>query len=209
MAKPSLIVIGAGGHARACIDVVESQGIYQVAGLIGRPHELNERHIGYAVIASDEAMPELAAQYQYALIAVGHMGTAATRIRLYQQALSLGFELPTLLASTAQISPHAKIGPGTIVMHGAIINAGAIIGSNCIINSRALVEHDARVDDHCHLSTGAILNGNAHMQQGAFVGSGSIIKEGVVLGKDSLIGMGLSVRHHQPEHARFVGVGKK
>lgn len=205
MAKPSLILIGAGGHAHACIEAIESQGHYQVAGLIGQPHEVHERHLGYAVIASDDDLPALAKEYQYALIAIGHMGTAALRTRLYQQALALQYELPTVLASTARISPHAKIGAGTIVMHGAIVNAGARIGNNCIINSRALVEHDVRMDDHCHLATGAILNGNVHMQEGGFVGSASVIKEGLQLGKDCLIGMGLAVRHHQPDQARFVG----
>ena len=39
MIEPSLILIGAGGHARSCIDVIEQQGEYQIAGMIGMPDE--------------------------------------------------------------------------------------------------------------------------------------------------------------------------
>jgi len=35
MTKPSLILIGAGGQARACIDVIEQEGFFQISGLIG------------------------------------------------------------------------------------------------------------------------------------------------------------------------------
>ncbi|MGY8817451.1 MAG: DapH/DapD/GlmU-related protein [Pseudomonadales bacterium] len=41
--------------------------------------------------------------------------------------------------------------------------------------------------------------------EASFVGSGSIIKEGISIGKRCVVGMGLSVRHHQLDHTRFVG----
>ena len=160
MSKPSVILIGAGGHAHACIDVIEQHGQYQIAGLVGMQEEMHTQHLGYAVIATDAELPQLAKNYQYAFITVGQIRSPDTRIRLYQQAIQLGFSLPDIIAPTAHVSGHATIGAGTIVMHGAIVNAGARVGKNCIINTRALVEHDAIVEDHCHISTGAILNGS-------------------------------------------------
>jgi sugar O-acyltransferase (sialic acid O-acetyltransferase NeuD family) len=208
MSKPSVILIGAGGHAHACIDVIEQQGQYQIAGLVGMQEELHTQHLGYAVIATDAELPQLAKDYQYAFIAVGQIGSPDRRIRLYQQAIQLGFSLPDIIAPTAHVSRHATIGSGTVVMHGAIVNAGARVGNNCIINTRALVEHDAIVEDHCHISTGAILNGSVYIGAGSFVGSGCVIKDGITLGKSCLVGMGLCVRHNQADHTRFVGHDK-
>lgn len=208
MSKPSLILIGAGGHAHACIDVIEQHGQYQIAGLVGMPEEMHAQHLGYSVIATDRNLAELAKAYQYVLITVGQIRSPDSRIRLYQQATELGFQLPVVIAPTAHVSRHATIGAGTLVMHGAIVNAGARVGNNCIINTRALVEHDATVEDHCHVSTGAILNGNVCIGAGSYIGSGSVIKEGVSIGKGCLVGMGLSVRHNQADHARFVGNDK-
>lgn len=208
MSKPSLILIGAGGHAHACIDVIEQHGQYQIVGLVGMPEEMHAQHLGYSVIATDRNLAELAKAYQYVLITVGQIRSPDSRIRLYQQATELGFQLPVVIAPTAHVSRHATIGAGTLVMHGAIVNAGARVGNNCIINTRALVEHDATVEDHCHVSTGAILNGNVCIGAGSYIGSGSVIKEGVSIGKGCLVGMGLSVRHNQADHARFVGNDK-
>ncbi|MDB4409459.1 acetyltransferase [Gammaproteobacteria bacterium] len=205
MSKPSVILIGAGGHAHACIDVIEHHGQYQIAGLVGMQEEMHSQHLGYAVIATDAELPQLAKDYQYAFITVGQIRSPDTRIRLYQQAIQLGFSLPVIIAPTAHVSDHATIGAGTIVMHGAIVNAGARVGKNCIINTRALVEHDATVEDHCHISTGTILNGSVSIGLGSFVGSGSIIRDGITLGKNCVVGMGLCVRHNQADNTKFVG----
>lgn len=205
MSKANLILIGAGGHARSCIDTIEQEGSYKIAGLVGLVQEVGSKQFGYEVLAPDSELIELAKQYPYALITLGQIITAEYRIRLYQQALDVGFKLPAVIAPTAYVSPHATIGAGTIVMHGAIINAGAVVGNNCIINTRALIEHDAHVADHCHISISAILNGDTSIGTGSFIGSGTIIKEGVSVGASALVGMGLTVRHDLSKNTKFLG----
>ena len=205
MDKPSIILIGAGGHACACIDVIEQQGQFVIAGLVGRQNEVGLKHLGYSVIAADDDLVNLAKIYQYAFIAVGQIQSPDARIRLYQQAVQLGFQLPTVISPSAYVSCHALIGAGTIVMHGAIVNAGAKVGNNCIINTRALIEHDVTIEDYCHISTSAIFNGGANAGTGCFVGSGSVIKEGVSLGSNCVVGMGLSVRRNLLANTKFAG----
>lgn len=210
MTKPMLILIGAGGHARSCIDVIEQQGYFQIAGLVGTPEQMDNQHAnyGYAVIGVDDDLFNLAKSYQYALITIGQMQSAEHRIRLYQHTEQLGFQFPTIIAPTAYVSRHSTLGAGTIVMHGAIINSGASVGNNCIINSRSLIEHDARVEDHCHISTGAIVNGDVMVGAGSFIGSGSVIKQGIAIGRDCLVGMGVGVRHDLTNCTQFTGYDK-
>ena len=204
MSKPSLILIGAGGHARACIDVIEHLDTFDIAGLIGNEEELQHECLGYRVIATDSDFAKLAKQYQYAIITVGQIESALLRQRFYDQAVVIGFKLPTIISPTAHVSRHAVVGDGTMVMHGAIVNAGAKVGNNCIINTNALIEHDAIVADNCHISTGAIVNGAANIGFGSFVGSGSIIKQGTRLGSNSVVGMGITVRHDHTENSRIL-----
>lgn len=208
MTKPKLILIGAGGHADACIDVIEQHGGYQIGGLIGKQEEVHSNHFGYEVIGTDGDLPLLVKDYPFALITVGQIKTPDHRIRLYQQAIELGFQLPTIVSPRAHVSHHANVGAGCIVMHGAIVNAGATVGNNCIINTRALLEHDVAVADHCHISTGAILNGDVKIGAGSFIGSGSIIKQGLMLGQRCIVGMGVSVRHDQAANVQFLGSNK-
>lgn len=204
MNRPTLILLGAGGHARACIDVIEAQGEFDIAGLIGSPAELGSFVLGYPVLGGDADLASLAQLHRLALVTVGQVGSPALRRRLYRQALGLGMVLPTIVSPRAYVSRHARIGGGSIVMHGALINAGAEVGANCIINTNALVEHDARVGDDCHIATGAILNGGVRVGEGGFVGSGSVVREGLTLGRDCLVGMCQSVRRDVADGAQIL-----
>jgi sugar O-acyltransferase (sialic acid O-acetyltransferase NeuD family) len=208
VSKPNLILIGAGGHAHACIDVIEQEGRYQIAGLVGLEEQKHTQQFGYDVVACDDALSELAKTYKYALITLGQIQTAEHRLRLYQTALQCGFEMPVVIAPTARVARHAMIGSGSIVMHGAIVNAGAKVGINCIVNTCAVIEHGTGVGNHCHISTGAILNGDVSVGAGSFVGSGCVIKEGVSIGKRCLVGMGLTIRHNLADDARVAGYDK-
>ena len=53
MKQESILLIGAGGHARACIDVIEQGKQFTVAGLIGLPHEVGSQVLGYSVLGMD------------------------------------------------------------------------------------------------------------------------------------------------------------
>lgn len=208
MTTPQLILLGAGGHARACIDVIEQQGHFKVVGLVGLPDQVGDEIFGYPVFSSDEKLSEIALSFRFALIAVGQIKSSVSRIRLFEDGVKLGFEFPRIVSPHAHVSPHAVIGAGTIVMHGAIVNAGATIGENCIINSRALIEHDSIIEDHCHISTGSVINGSVAIGRGSFIGSGSIIKEGIKIGRDCIVGMGCFVRHDVKDRTRFLSVSK-
>lgn len=194
MKKPGLILIGAGGHAHVCIDVIEQHGQYEIVGLVDQLAEMDKVHLGYTVIATDDELPTLIKNFKHALITVGQIKTPDTRLRLYKQASENGFQFPVIVAPTATVSRYAKIGAGTIIMPGAVVNAGAKVGENCIINSCALIEHDADIGSHCHVSTGAIVNGGVTIGEGSFIGSGALIREGVSIGERCVIRMGTCVR---------------
>jgi sugar O-acyltransferase (sialic acid O-acetyltransferase NeuD family) len=206
MSKPNLILIGAGGHARACIDTIEQEGVYEIAGMVGLGNEVGSKLFGYAVIATDFDIPELVKHYQFALVTLGQINGAERRTKLFTQARKAGFILPTVIAPTAYVSTHSTIGSGTVIMHGAIVNAGAQVGQNCIINSNSLIEHDVAIKDHCHISTGAILNGGTSIGTGSFIGSGAVIKEGISIGSNTLVGMGLNVRKNVGCNEKYLGM---
>jgi sugar O-acyltransferase (sialic acid O-acetyltransferase NeuD family) len=202
--KHNIILIGAGGHARSCIDVIEQNGIFNIAGFIGTQDELHNEIMGYSVLGIDNDLPDLVKKYKYAIITVGQIETHAIRQSLYKKLVQLGFLLPSIISPIAHVSKNAVIGNGSIIMHGAIVNSNAKVGNNCIINSSALIEHDANIGHHSHISTGAIVNGGVSVGLGSFIGSGSVIKQGVTLGKGCIVGMGLSIRHNHADQSKIL-----
>lgn len=198
MSEASLLVVGAGGHARACLDVIEAQGRFSVAGLVGLHSQVGGQLLGYPILGSDADLPALVQRHPNALLAVGQIRSAALRTRLFEELLGHGFRMPVIVSPLARVSRHASVGAGTIVMHGAIINSGAVIGRNCIINSQALIEHDTLIADHCHVSTAAVVNGAVTVGTGTFIGSNATVREGLRIGEHCVIGMGERVHADCP-----------
>ncbi len=172
--KEPIILIGGGGHCRACIDVLEQDGRFAIAGIVDRPEKQNQKVLGYPVIGSDADLPDLVKRHRNALITLGQIKSPTRRMELFGEMKQMGARFPVIVSPLAYVSKHAHIGDGTIVMHLALISAGASVGKNCIINTKALVEHDSVIEDHCHVATGAVVNGGACIGLGTFLGSGSI-----------------------------------
>ncbi|MFN5319598.1 MAG: NeuD/PglB/VioB family sugar acetyltransferase [Bacteroidia bacterium] len=183
----SLILIGGGGHCKSCIDVIESEGTYTIAGILDSIKPIGERVLGYPILGKDTMLEELAAKGHAFFITIGQIKTPAPRIALYNRIEACGAEMPVIISPLAHVSKHAKVGKGSIIMHYALVNAAAEIGHNCIINSRALVEHDALIGNHCHISTGALINGGAKVGDFSFIGSGAVFREGISLPENSFI----------------------
>jgi sugar O-acyltransferase (sialic acid O-acetyltransferase NeuD family) len=190
MNTAAILLAGAGGHARACIDVIEQEGRFALAGLVGLPHEAGTNVWGYPVLGTEADLPALLRDHASVLVAVGQIKTPDPRMRLFDLLQQHGAAFPVIVSPRAYVSPRASLGAGTIVMHGAIINAGATVGRNCILNSQSLVEHDSQIGDHCHISTNAAVNGGARIGAGTFIGSGTCVRECVSIGERCVIGMG-------------------
>lgn len=193
MNKAPLLLVGAGGHARACIDVVEQEGRFAVAGLIGLPTEVGTTVSGYLVVGTDEDLPDVLRKHRQALVSIGQIKTPEPRLRAFSLLERSGVVQPAIVSPRAYVSRHAKVGVGTIVMHGAIINAGASVGRNCIINSLALIEHDVVIEDHCHIATSAAINSGVHIGRATFIGSGTTVRQSTRIGERCVIGMGQRV----------------
>ena len=201
--KASILLIGGGGHCRACVDVLEQEGRFQIEGVVERNGGPREAVLGYPVLGTDEDLIQFRKNYEFALVTVGQIRSANTRQRLFEKLCELGYKLPVIVSPRAYVSPHAKLGSGTIVMHDALVNAGAHVGENCILNSKSLIEHDAVIGDHCHISTGSILNGETQIGQESFVGSGVVVREGVRVGARSLVAGGARVMKDLPENSNY------
>lgn len=189
-----IVLIGGGGHCKSVIDVIESGGKYNIAGILEKTDDTTIDVLNYKVIGSDLDFDEIAKKIKYAIVTVGQIKSAELRAKLFLMAKTAGFLMPVIVSSRAYVSRHATIGEGTFIAHDVLINANVTIGRNCIINSKALIEHDSTIENNCHISTGALINGGVKIEDNCFLGSGAVTREGVVIIKDSFIKAGSLVK---------------
>ena len=121
----NLILIGGGGHCLSCIDVIELQNYYRIAGLVD--NKLRKK-FKYKILGKDEDLKQIFKKYKSALVTIGFIKDFEKREKTFLNLKKIGFKMPSIISPLAYVSPKAKIGEGTIIMHGAIINRGAIIG---------------------------------------------------------------------------------
>ena len=209
MNREPLILVGGGGHCKSCIDVIEAEGRYSIAGIVDVREKLHRKLLGYEVIGHDNDLPALVADYGNFLITLGHLRSPAARIRLFVALKELGARLPIVISPLARVARTATLGEGSIVMHGTVVNADAKIGKNCIINTGAIVEHDAIVGDHTHISTGCTVNGECRVGTGCFVGSRSVLVQTVSVPDETMVGAGAVVTRSIADPGIYAGIPAK
>ncbi len=200
-----IVLVGAGGHCKSCIDVIEQTGLYNIVGLVDKPELIGTKLLGYEIKWSDDQLPKLAKQYENFIVTVGHIISPLIRIKLFKLLKELNVNIPSIISHKAYISKHSKIGEGTILFHGVVVNADAKIGDNCIVNSKSLIEHDVVIGDNCHISTNSVVNGGVCIGDNVFYGSGTISKEYISIADDVLIAGASFVRKNIKQSGVYAG----
>lgn len=203
-----VVGIGAGGHAKILVELLQVVGGYTLVGFTDpRPDLMNTRLLGVPILGDDSLLPGLRCEgVEAAFVGVGATRDVSVRKRLYEIASGLGFEMLTLVHPRAYVSPSARLGRGTVVLPGAVINTDVTIGDNVTVYSGVIIEHDSVIGDHVHLSPGVHLAGGVSIGCEAFVGIGASIIQGIRIGASAVIGGGAAVIRDVPSGTTAVGV---
>ncbi len=200
-----IIIIGAGGHAKVCIELLQAMG-ESIAYCIGT-EDSPDRCLGFSVLKGDKHLVGLYQQgYRRAFIAVG---SNKLREELAAKVLSNGYEMVNAISPHAVISSTARLGIGIAIMAGVVINADTIIKDFTIINTGATVDHDCYVGKLVHIAPQSSLAGNVIVGDYSFLGSGCCIIPGVNIGKNVTIGAGGVVISDIADENIVVGVPAK
>lgn len=196
-----VVIVGNGGHARACLDAWPTDGATEVVGYVG-PEKGDV--LGLPYLGTDDDLPALASDgIDGAFVALG-----ANRVRraVAERCAAAGLELVSALAPSAQVGATAHVGAGSIVMHRAVLGANAVVGRGSVVNNGTTVDHDCVVGDFVHLAPGVNLAGTVTVGDGAMVGIGASVVPGVRIGTGATVGAGAVVIRDVPDGQTVVGV---
>ncbi|HVJ68444.1 MAG TPA: acetyltransferase [Caulifigura sp.] len=198
---PSLLILGAGGHAKVVADAARQSG-WTIAGFIDelRLERAGEPFAGSVILPASALMGSADVA-----VALG-IGDCGARLSNARRLISYGHELPVVIHPRAIVATSAKIGPGSQVLAGAVVNPDAELGAAVIVNTAATVDHDCRIADGVHLAPGVHLAGNVTVGEGTLMGIGSVVKPGVRIGQRCIIGAGSVVIDDLPDAVTAYGV---
>lgn len=200
--KHDIVVVGAGGHAKVCIELLRAMG-EAVAFCVGTD-DSPASCVGIPVLYGDDNLARLRAEgYHRVFIA---LGPNRLRMRLAHVAAELGFELVNAISPRAVVSSSAQLGAGIAIMAGAVINAEARIGDLSIINTGASIDHDCIIEAGVHIAPQSALAGKVQVGAGTFLGLGCKVIPEVRIGANVIIGAGAVVVNNIDDGATAVGV---
>lgn len=190
-----IYLIGASGHAKVVIEIIEQQGFF-IGGL-------QDANPAIKSLFDYHVFEELPAFFDpnndEVFISIGN-----NAIRK-QIASLLDYKYVTAIHLHAIISKRITIGEGTAIMAGVTINSDVQIGKHVIVNTNASIDHDCILGDFVHVSPNSALAGNVIVGEGTHIGIGASIIQGVKIGSWCTIGAGAVIIRDVPDGATVVG----
>jgi UDP-perosamine 4-acetyltransferase len=205
--RDDVVVVGAGGHARACVEILRETGSAVRACVVsddyaaGAPADC----LGAPVLAGLAWLETLRREgVDRVLVAVGD--NSARRSLAREARERYGMRLVGAVAPGAALAPSARIGNGVVVMRGAVVNTGAVLGDLAVVNGGAVVEHDCTIGEAAHVAPGCALGGGVSVGPRALVGIGATVLPKVRIGADAVVGAGSVVTRDVADGATVLGV---
>jgi sugar O-acyltransferase (sialic acid O-acetyltransferase NeuD family) len=177
-----VVVVGAGGHAKALVEGLTARGARIVAYVDPQPAPwLEARHY-----TSEDEFED-----REAVVVIGLGGTKpeelSRRCRIANAWRERGFATPAIIHPTAFVSKMARIDAAAQIMAGAIIQPSAAVGGMVIVNTGAIVEHDAHVGEGSHVAPGAVVLGAAKVGAFAMIGANAVVLPGTEVPDGALV----------------------
>ena len=201
-----LVVVGAGGHGRETLDIVEAvnavEPTWEFVGFVDDgpvDEELLARR-GAHCLGGLDTLQDLEAGY------VIGIGSPQARRRINATLTGWGREPAVLVHPTVVIGADVHLGPGAVLAAGSHVTTNVVLGRHSHVNVKASVHHDCRVGDYVTVSPGATVCGSVTLCDGAFIGAGATLNPGVTVGEGAMVGSGAVVTADVPAGATVAGV---
>ncbi|MDD2272298.1 MAG: acetyltransferase [Desulfuromonadaceae bacterium] len=189
--KEKIFIFGASGHAKVVIDIIERQGLYDIAFLVDDDPSLKGTELyGYHVIGGKMELLEIRDQVYGGIIGIG---SNRARISVAKWLTDNRFNLVSAFHPSAQLGRGVTVGVGTVIMAGAVINSDSKVGRNVIVNTRASIDHDCIIGDGAHIAPGTTLCGTVGIGEGTFICAGATVIPNLTIGSNVIIGAGSTV----------------
>ena len=75
-----IILVGAGGHCKSCIDVIEDSGKYKIIGLVDK-NKIKRNLFNYPILGNDKNLKEIRKISSHAFVTVGQIRLVLVKSR--------------------------------------------------------------------------------------------------------------------------------
>ena len=208
----ALVVVGAGGHGRELLDVVEagaaaSPGSVELVGVVDdAPSEVNLARLaerGVPFLGDVDAWLASASPGVRYLLGVG---SGDSRRALDERFTAAGLEPATAVHPAAVVGSEVLLAPGVVVLAGAVVATNTRVGRHTHVHRSANVGHDCVLGAYVTVNPSASISGDCVVEDDVLVGVGASVLQGLTLRRGATVGGGACVVKDVPEKTVVKGV---
>ena len=202
--EQTIILFGAGGHARSVIGVLRAEARWQLGGLLDdNPPEEQTEVLGVPILGGQEQLDALRQSgIHKAMVSISNN---VIRGKLAEVLRTHGFELITIRHPAACMMTECSVGEGAFLHAMSIIGPACEIGPNVIVQPFTSVGHENRIGECVQFCPGVHVGGCVEIGDYSFFGPGSVIYPGVKIGRHVSVGANSVIHKDVPDHAVLAG----
>lgn len=186
-AKAPIVIVGAGGYARAIHDAITCDNAFDIVGFVDNQAGAGQRFCDIPVQPESDF---LASGYDGAIaVALGDNALREKVVQGLKKALPQA-SYPIISHPRAVVSRSAHVGEGCVILAGAVVGANVTLGVFSSIWSNAVIEHDSVAADFVTLAPSATTGGSVTIGARTFLGLGCAVIHGVNVGRDCVLAAG-------------------
>lgn len=182
-----LLLVGSGGLGRVALE--STIGQYKCS-FVDDGYEVGTKICDTEVVGHISDLPALFNAYKRLVVTIGNN---SLRERIYLQALHIGYTFPSIVCSSAYISPYARVGDGCVILNNVCVQNGAHVGNGVVLNAGVEIHHDSFVDDYALVYTNSVIRTGVRIGKRAKIGSTVSISNDVRIEDDQEISNGATV----------------
>jgi sugar O-acyltransferase (sialic acid O-acetyltransferase NeuD family) len=196
MAGPLLLIVGAGAHGRAVLELASQLGM-TVAGFLDDMHPVESVIDGHHVLGTTALLEDRAfVEKFHSIVAIGN---SIVRRRFSNRIRAHGSEPAILIHPSVRIPASVRIGSGTVLVGENVVYPGVIFGKDVLVDPGVTFGIENQIADGVYICPGCHLGAYVTLHEESFLGMGVVVVPERTIGRRAVVGAGAVVFQDVPD----------
>ncbi|MGB6038201.1 MAG: acetyltransferase [Cryomorphaceae bacterium] len=201
----NLIIFGTGDIAQIAHDYFEKDTDYSVVCFcVDREYIESESYMDKPVVPFEEIKSLYPSDKNDMFIALSYAEMNRRRKAKFDEALALGYHLPSYISPRASYLSKFECGRNCFIFEDNTIQPYVKIGDNVTIWSGNHIGHHSEINDHNFISSHVVISGHCTIESFCFLGVNSTLAHQVRIKSGGLIGAGAIITKDTDENGVYV-----
>jgi sugar O-acyltransferase (sialic acid O-acetyltransferase NeuD family) len=201
----NIVIFGTGDIARLAHFYFSTDSDHTVVAFtVDAAYLSSETFLDLPVVPFDQVTARFPPSDHHMFVALSYAKMNQVRAAKYGEAKALGYQLASYISSRCSFLSQHPPGDNCFILEDNTVQPFVRIGSDVTLWSGNHIGHDARIGDHCFISSHVVVSGHVEIGRHCFVGVNATIRNDIRIAEFTLVGAGAIVMKDTTARSVFV-----